>query len=97
APAREALLRWHGGLNQLKARGVPVLSAGPYIGAGRGIVDQIVAAAPDLDSAELARAFQSLPGLTGAAADAVRDRAVFVGANASGTFDVKPLPIGGLE
>ncbi len=97
APSREALLRWHGGLAQLREKGVPVLPAGPYIAAGRGIVDRIVAAAPDLAVADLARAYRDEPSLTGAPADAVRGRVVFVGANASGTFDVKPFPIGGLE
>lgn len=93
----EPLLRWHGGLEKLRTRGVPVLSAAPYIAAGRGIIDRMVAAAPDLDAAGLARAFQADPPLDGPAAGAVRDRVVFVGANAAGTFDVKPLPVGGLE
>lgn len=91
------LLRWHGGLAALQRRGVPVLPAGPFIATGRGIIDRIAAAAPDLAPADLARAFQAEPELTGEAAAAVRGRVVLVGANAPGTFDVKPLPIGGLE
>lgn len=91
------LLRWHGGLADLQRRGVPVLPAGPFIHAGRGIIDRMVAAAPDLTPADLARAFHAEPTITGEAAEAVRGRVVFVGANAPGTFDVKPLPIGGLE
>ncbi|HYC71080.1 MAG TPA: adenylate/guanylate cyclase domain-containing protein [Opitutaceae bacterium] len=97
SPAPGGLLRWHGGLADLRRRGVPVLPAGPFIAAGRGIVDRMAAAAPDLAPADLARAFFAEPPLTGPAAEAVRGRVIFVGANAPGTFDVKPLPIGGLE
>jgi len=91
------LLRWAGGLEQLRSRGVPVLSAGPFIAGGRGIVDRLLEAAPDLEPAALARALAAEPALTGPLAEAVRGRVVFVGANASGTFDIKPLPVGGIE
>ncbi len=91
------LIRWQGGLEQIRVRGVPVLSAAPYISAGRPILERISAAAPDLDAAAIARALAAEPALTGALADAVRGRTVFVGANASGTFDVKPMPVGQVE
>ena len=91
------LLRWHGGLNQITARGVPVLSAAPYIAAGRPMMEKLVSAAPDLEYEALARALATAPGLSVDLAAAVRGRTVFVGTNASGTFDVKPLPVGKVE
>ena len=94
---RGGLLRWHGGLAQLSERGVPVLSAGQFISAGRPIINRLIEAAPDLDAASLGAALSAEPPLSGALAEAVRGRIVFVGANASGTFDVKPLPIGRVE
>lgn len=97
AASAGGLLRWAGGLEQVRARGVPVLAAGPFIGAGRGIITRVLEAAPDLDPAGLAAALAAEPLLTGPLADAVRGRVVFVGANASGTFDIKPLPVGGIE
>jgi adenylate cyclase len=94
---KAGLLRWHGGLEQLSAKGVSVLSAAPYIAAGRPILARLAEAAPDLDVAGMAQALGAEPTLTGPLAEAVRGRVVFVGANASGTFDVKPLPIGKVE
>ncbi len=91
------LLRWFGGLESLRARGVPVLSAAPFIAAGRPILERVSAAAPDLDAAGIARALAAEKPLTGPSAEVVRGRAVFVGASASGTFDLKPLPIGKVE
>lgn len=96
-PAREGLLRWHGGLAQLADRGVPVLSAARFIVAGLPVVSRLAEAAPDADPAALARALAREPMLTGPGFDAVRGRTVFVGANAPGTFDQKPFPVGGLE
>jgi len=91
------LLHWHGGLEQLRAAGVPVLSAAPFIRAGRPILERVVAAAPDLDPESVARALAAEPVFASEIASSVRGRTVFVGANASGTFDVKPLPIGQVE
>ena len=91
------LVRWHGGLEQIRARGVPVLSAAPYIAAGRPLLERIARAAPDLLPDQVARALAAEAPLGGPIADAVRGRTVFVGANASGTFDVKPMPVGQVE
>ncbi len=91
------LLRWQGGLNQIAGKGVLVLSAGPFITAGRPVIVRLTNAAPDLDVASLAAALAAEPPLSGAVADLVRGKVVFVGANASGTFDVKPMPIGEVE
>ncbi|HEX2862711.1 MAG TPA: adenylate/guanylate cyclase domain-containing protein [Lacunisphaera sp.] len=99
------LLRWHGGLHkrtenersEIEQRGVLVLSAGQFIAAGRPIIERLANAAPDLDANGIAAALAAEPPLTGAVADAVRGKTVFVGANASGTFDVKPMPIGKVE
>ena len=91
------LLRWSGGLDQVLARGVPLLPAAPFIDAGRPLVNRIMEAAPDLDAPSVAKALAAEPLLTGNLVDLVRGRVVFVGANASGTFDVKPLPVGQVE
>lgn len=97
-PGAGGYLRWHGGLKDIAGRGVPVLSAAPYImPAGRKILEGLVADAPDMTPEQFADALEKAPALTGPLADAVRGRIVFVAANASGTFDFKPLPIGALE
>jgi len=97
ATSKGGLIRWHGGLNQLKEAGVPVLSAFTFIGAGKPILEHIVAAAPDLDPEAVARALAAEPAMTNEMATLVRGRTVFIGVNASGTFDLKPLPVGKLE
>lgn len=91
------LLRWHGGLEQIKARGVPVVPAAHFIEAGLPILDRISQEAPDFAPAALASALAREPALTGGAFELVRGRTVLVGANAAGTFDLKPLPVGRLE
>ncbi len=91
------LIRWHGGLEQVRAQGVPVLSAAPYIAAGKPILEHLISSAPDLDPEAVAKALATEPYLSGEMAAVVRGRTVFIGANASGTFDVKPLPIGKVE
>ncbi len=97
ATAPGGLLRWHGGLKGLGAKGVPVLSAAQFIDAGRPILERLIAASPDPEPEKIAAALQAEPRLTGTVADAVRGRVVFVGANASGTFDFKQLPVGEVE
>jgi adenylate cyclase len=91
------LIRWYGGLEQIRTQGVPVLSAAPYIAAGRPLLDRIIQAAPDLSAEQMARALATEGPLEGPLADAVKGRTVFVGANASGTYDMKPLPVGKIE
>jgi adenylate cyclase len=97
ATAPGGLLRWHGGLEQIRARGVPVLSAAPFIAAGKPGLDQLVAASPDLELEPMVRALATLPSFPPEFTEQVRGRVVFVGANASGTFDVKALPVGKIE
>ncbi|MDB6094230.1 MAG: adenylate/guanylate cyclase with Chase sensor [Verrucomicrobia bacterium] len=93
------LLRWHGGLEQIRANGsrVPVVSAGRYIVSGLHIIDRLAEAVPDANPAALTQALAKEPLLTGPGFDELRGRTVFVGASASGTFDQKPFPIGNLE
>ncbi|MBS0663048.1 MAG: CHASE2 domain-containing protein [Verrucomicrobia bacterium] len=91
------LLRWHGGQAQIAARGVPVLSAQTFIAAGAPIIRRVAAAAADPEPEAVAAALAVEDPLTGPAFAAVRGRTVFVGANASGTFDLKALPVGKLE
>jgi adenylate cyclase len=93
------LLRWHGGLAELKARGeVPILSAAPFVVRGNEIIRRLSQRAPDLTPEQFARALAAEPPLDDDPAfGMVRGRTVFLGANASGTFDVKPTPVGHLE
>jgi adenylate cyclase len=90
-------LRWHGSLDTLGSKGVPVLSAAPFIDAGQPVLERIINAAPDLDVPGVAKALAAEPPLTGAIAGLVRGKVVFVAANADGTFDVKPTPVGKIE
>lgn len=100
-PATDAgggLLRWYGGIEQLRRSDVvPVLSAARFVIAGLSSVARAAEAAPEADPVQLARSLATEPPLTGPGFDAVRGRVVFVGASAEGTFDQKPLAIGGLE
>ncbi len=61
------------------------------------MIERIAVAAPDLEPEAVAKALAAEPSLTGDLAALLHGRTVFVGANASGTFDVKPMPIGKLE
>lgn len=94
---RGGLLRWHGGLETLRTRGVPVLSAAPFIQAGLTLYTRIEEASPHYTPAEIAAALAREPRSSAASLASVEGRVVFVGASASGTFDVKPLPVGELE
>jgi Adenylate cyclase, family 3 (some proteins contain HAMP domain) len=97
-PPRGSLLRWHGGVEKLRTSStVPVLSAGRFILAGLDVVTAVSESTPEFTPASLVEALRSRPPLTGAGFDDVRDRVVFVGASAAGTFDHKPFALGGLE
>jgi adenylate cyclase len=98
-PSAGGLLHWHGGLSEVQARGeVPVLSAARFVVRGNEIIRRMIAASPNLSAEEFARNLAAEPPLNGDPAfTAVRGRTVFVGANASGTFDVKPTPVGRFE
>jgi len=97
-PADEGgLLRWHGGLERLQALHVPVVSAAVFIQDGLHLVGRLTEHAPDFAPEEYAEALAAEPPLRGGVYDLVRGKVVFFGANASGTFDVKPLPIGDVE
>ena len=91
------LVRWHGPLDKLAAKGVAVLSAAPFIEAGRSIVSRLQAADPDLGAEKFAAALAKEPPVQGTLAEAVRGRVVFVGVNASGTSDLKPVPVGDVQ
>ncbi|HEY4300623.1 MAG TPA: adenylate/guanylate cyclase domain-containing protein [Candidatus Didemnitutus sp.] len=98
------LLRWHGGLQQIQRRGVSVVSAWPFFAAGLPIVERLSQKVTDFSPEAFGAALAAEPPLTGepggklaAAIARVRHRVVFVGANASGTFDQKPLVAGTVE
>lgn len=93
-PAESSLVRWHGGLKEIKQRGVPVLSAGPFILAGMPTLESVGEQSPDLEPGALLAAVGKVPEMRGPLYDMIAGRVVFVGANASGTFDGKPLPVG---
>lgn len=90
-------VRWHGGIEDLRKRGVPILSAGPLIEQGIGIIYRVLDQAPDMSPEEIGAALAREPRLSNPTADLIRGRTVFVGASASGTFDLGALPVGRLE
>ncbi len=96
-PDTPVLLRWRGNLEQLRARGVPMLSAAPFVVAGWEILDRATQDVPDLDPAGLATAIKSAPPPPGPAFEQVRGKTVFIGANAAATFDAIATPLGAPE
>ena len=96
-PPTPAYLRWRGGLETLRARGVPVIPAAPFAAAGLQMIDQASEAAPDLAPAALVRAIDALPEPEGEIFRLVRGRTVFVGPNAKAAFDAIATPVGSPE
>ena len=88
-----ARLRWYGPLEQVRARGVPVLPAAPFVAAGLELLGPALDQSPDFEPHALIRALDQQPAPTGAVFDAVRGRTVFVGANAAATFDAVATPV----
>ena len=97
ATGTSGLVRWQTSFAELGSRGVKSLSAALFIEAGRSIIERLTMAAPGLEPEAIATALAKEPALTGPSADLIRGRTVFVGTNASGTFDFKPLPVGEVE
>ncbi|MGH8021698.1 MAG: CHASE2 domain-containing protein [Opitutaceae bacterium] len=98
APTGETtLLRWRGGLETLRKRGVPLIPAAPFVAAGWPMLDAATEVAPDLDPAALARAIEAQPAPEGAVFEAVCGKRVFIGANAAATFDYVATPAGAPE
>jgi len=95
--AAGGLLRWHGNLDQLRAKGVPVLPAASFIEPGLSLLARLEEKVPDWSPEGVGAALAAEPAFTGEAATVVRGRTVFVSANASGTYDLKQLPVGKLE
>jgi adenylate cyclase len=91
------LLRWRGGLESLRARGVPVVPAAPFVLAGWPLLDEATRQHPDFDPAGLNRSIAAAPPPAGAVFEAVRGRTVLVGANAAATFDAVATPLGAAE
>jgi len=91
------ILRWYGGLEQLKQSGVPVLSAGAFVKVGLGLIDRVTELAPELNPEAIEAALASLPPGSQALTQAVQGKTVFVGASAHGTYDSKHFPVGELE
>ncbi|OAM89371.1 adenylate/guanylate cyclase domain-containing protein [Termitidicoccus mucosus] len=92
-PGGEHLLRWAGGLEQLKARGVPVLPAAPFAAAGMAILNEACARTGEFENpAALGAAIGTEPAPVGGIFERVRGRVVFVGANAAGAFDAIATP-----
>lgn len=92
-----SLLRWRGGLEQLRERGVPAVPAAPFVTAGWWMLDRATVQAPDLDPASLVDAIRQEPPPEGEIFGLVHGRTVFVGANAAGTFDAVATPVGAPE
>jgi adenylate cyclase len=90
-------VRWHGGIESLRKQGVPILSAGPLIEEGIGIIYRVLDQAPGMSPEEIGAALSKEPRLTNPTAALLKGRTVFVGASASGTFDLGALPVGRIE
>jgi len=95
--APDGLVRWHGGLESLRNQGVPVESAEPLIEEGIGILERTADKFPNMSPEEIGAALAAEPMLNNGLARLLKGRTVFVGANASGTFDLGGLPVGQLE
>jgi adenylate cyclase len=91
------LIRWYGGLEQIRSRGVPVLAAFPFIAAGLPILRHLSDAMPYGDPKAIFDMLENEKPLHGELADRVRGRTIFIGANVRGTFDRTPFPVGELE
>ena len=100
-PAAPQLLRWRGSLADLRARGVPVLTAAPFAVDGLAVAKHAAEVASDLEPAALAQAVAAEPApeeaLMREAFAKVRGRVVFVGVNAAGTYDYVATPCGAPE
>jgi adenylate cyclase len=90
-------VRWHGGIESLRKQGIPILSAGPLIEEGIGIIERVIDKAPGMGPKEIGAALAAEPQLANETAQLLKGRTVFVGASASGTFDLGALPVGRLE
>jgi len=101
APEGKPLLRWRGNLEQLRARGVPVVSASYFAVDGLAVMKCVTDTVPDLDRAAMVRAIEAAPAPTDAlvkdAFAKVRGCTVFVGVNAASTFDFIATPCGAPE
>lgn len=103
-PDQYILPRWRGNLEHLRVRGLPVLSAAPFVMAGWHILDQATQANPDFDPQRLAislreaadGAASATPGAE-ESAQILRGKTVFIGANAAATFDAIATPLGAPE
>ena len=91
------LLRWRGNLEQLRQRGVPLLSAAPFVTAGWQILDEAARNSPDFDPGTLLAVIDAYPKPEGESFSAVQGKTVFVGANAAATFDAIATPLGAPE
>ncbi len=100
-PATPPLLRWRGSLGELRARGVPVLTAAPFAVDGVAVAKRAAEVASDLEPAALAQAVEAAPvptePLIRDAFAKVRGRVVFVGVNAASTYDYIATPCGAPE
>jgi adenylate cyclase len=101
APEGKPLLRWRGNLEQLRARGVPVVSASYFAVDGLAVMKCVTDTVPDLDRAAMVRAIEAAPAPTDAlvkdAFAKVRGCTVCVGVNAASTFDFIATPCGAPE
>lgn len=93
-PTGRQLLRWSGGLEELKERGLQVYSVSEYIEAGLPLLELVLEKAPGMDVSEIVPAMNSLESRQDTLSLAVKGKTIFIGANAHGTFDTKTLPIG---
>jgi len=87
-PPVPELLRWRGSLGDLDRRGVPVLSAYPFVQVGMTMLGDGTV----FDPAGLVALIDAAPEPEGEHFRAVRGRTVFVGVNAKAAFDAVATP-----
>lgn len=91
-----SLLRWYGGLEQLSTN--IVQPAAQFIVLGVQLQNDLRDKKFDeTDPTSVERGLVALPPLDESTAAKVRGKVVFVGANASGTVDLKATPVGKIE
>lgn len=91
-----SVLRWYGGIEQMPTNAV--LSAAPFVVLGVQLQGELRDKKFDeTDAASVERGLAALPPLDESVAALIRGKVVFVGANASGTEDLRATPVGKIE
>jgi len=96
------LLRWYGSVGTTnpacRIATNQALSAARFVILGEQLQEQLRAkGVDDTNPGNIVAALDALPPLADAVANSIKDKIVFVGANAAATTDLKPTPLGRIE